>query len=676
MKRLFLLIMSVMMIYGCSDSGTDDNPNPKSNSVVTKIYLSTYNLDFETKGGKKSVTVKFAYDIPPQESETQWQLVGDESWCTPSQTSGKDGDEVTFTVMENNDSEERNVTFTFLCGAIREKLVVTQKQRNTLTITPAKIEIEAAGGDAIIEIKANVDFDYTIDKDCIDWITAKEPRSMQTTTLIFNITPNTTLQKRIGKITIYNNEFSETVTITQAGESPLNIIVHVPQKEMLETTLVNYDYTKIESLTITGELGELDFYLIRNQLPQLRNLNISATNVNEIPSQAFINSKIEKCILPKGLTTIGEKAFYNSLLTSILIPANVETIDQSAFQDCSRLVELKFEQGSKLTTIKGGYTSYNINCYGVFANCAALTSVEIPANVETIEAAAFKGCTNLTSVAFGRNSNLKIIKGGYDTHYEHINYGAFTDCTALKSIEIPASVETIEVSAFQGCSQLQAVSFESSSKLKEIGGASMQYPHGAFTDCIALSAIEIPASVTTIGAAAFYGCSSLRQITFKKPSALSSINGGLGINHGYGTFAKCTSLTTIEIPASIERLYNPIFSRCSNLTTISFEKGSKLKYISSAIFGVYSGAFAQLDKLTTFDASACTQLESIDKQTFNRNPNLTSIIIGAVIPPTCTEQAFVEMNPNCVLKVPSESLSAYKTADGWKTFQTIKPLNE
>lgn len=41
--------------------------------------------------------------------------------------------------------------------------------------------------------------------------------------------------------------------------------------------------------------------------------------------------------------------------------------------------------------------------------------MEIPANVETIEAAAFKGCTNLTSVTFGRNSNLKIIKGGYDT---------------------------------------------------------------------------------------------------------------------------------------------------------------------------------------------------------------------------------------------------------------------
>ena len=166
-------------------------------------------------------------------------------------------------------------------------------------------------------------------------------------------------------------------------------------------------------------------------------------------------------------------------------------------------------------------------------------------------------------------------------------------------------------------------------------------------------------------------CSNLQQITFEKPSMLNSLNEGgansFAMGHSYGTFAKCISLTTIEIPASIERLHNPMFSGCSNLTTISFEKGSKLQYISSDI----SSAFAQLYKLTTFDASACTQLESIGKKTFSNNPNLTSIIIGAVIPPKCTEQAFGEMNPNCVLKVPSESLSAYKTADGWKTFSSI-----
>lgn len=596
MKKIALFTLVVLMICGCSEGGNEiDKQNPKEDT----IELSQNKLSFDISREKQSIYVYSSRD---------WTLTGGAPWCTPSQSDGKDWDEVTFMVMENNEKKERSTTFLFSCGTANETLIITQRH-GELIISPSKIEMDATGGEAHIEVKTTFNFEYRIDDSCKEWVMFKDTYGGTAT---FTVAQNESREQREGQITFYYGEFKETAIIYQAGEELLNITVDVSQKGMLETVLVDYDYAKIESLTITGELGELDFYLIRNRLPQLRNLDISASNINEIPSQAFINSKIEKCILPKGLITIGEKAFYNSLLTSILIPANVETIDQSAFQDCSRLAELKFEQGSKLTIIKGGYTSYNINCYGVFANCSALTSVEIPANVETIEAAAFKGCT-----------------------------------------------------------QLQVVSFESNSKLKEIGGACSWEPHGAFSNCIALSAIEIPSTVTTIGVAAFYGCSNLQQITFEKPSMLNSLNEGgansFAMGHSYGTFAKCISLTTIEIPASIERLHNPMFSGCSNLTTISFEKGSKLQYISSDI----SSAFAQLYKLTTFDASACTQLESIGKKTFSNNPNLTSIIIGAVIPPKCTEQAFGEMNPNCVLKVPSESLSAYKTADGWKTFSSI-----
>ncbi|MBV4199435.1 leucine-rich repeat domain-containing protein, partial [Alistipes putredinis] len=45
-------------------------------------------------------------------------------------------------------------------------------------------------------------------------------------------------------------------------------------------------------------------------------------------------------------------------------------------------------------------------------------------------------------VTFENGSQLKTIGGG------SYSSGAFSDCTALTSIEIPASVETIEASAF------------------------------------------------------------------------------------------------------------------------------------------------------------------------------------------------------------------------------------
>ena len=110
------------------------------------------------------------------------------------------------------------------------------------------------------------------------------------------------------------------------------------------------------------------------------------------------------------------------------------------------MATVTFEKGSQLKTIGGGYYSSSSSYYyGAFLDCTALTSIEIPASVETIEATAFKGCSSLATVTFEKGSQLKTIGGGY---YYHYYYGVFSDCTALKSIEIPVSVETIEAAAF------------------------------------------------------------------------------------------------------------------------------------------------------------------------------------------------------------------------------------
>ena len=258
---------------------------------------------------------------------------------------------------------------------------------------------------------------------------------------------------------------------------------------------------------------------------------------------------------------IGEYAFYECPLKSINIPASVKAINKAAFMNCSSLATITFSKGSMLTKICGGkgFLSHGEKYYyGAFANCTALTSIEIPANVEIIEEAAFKNCTALTTVTFENNSSLKTICGAtYDYSYYG---GAFSDCISLISIEIPASVETIEAAAFKGCSKLATVTFEKGSQLKTIGGGysnSSDY-YGAFSDC-PITSIEIPASVETIEAAAFKGCLALAKITFEKGINLKKISGGYSENrntdgyfYGHGAFAKCTALTSIEIPASVE----------------------------------------------------------------------------------------------------------------------------
>ena len=49
---------------------------------------------------------------------------------------------------------------------------------------------------------------------------------------------------------------------------------------------------------------------------------------------------------------------------------------------------------------------------------ASLTSIEIPASVETIEAAAFQGCSALATITFEKGSQLKTIDGdAYNSSY-------------------------------------------------------------------------------------------------------------------------------------------------------------------------------------------------------------------------------------------------------------------
>ena len=318
-----------------------------------------------------------------------------------------------------------------------------------------------------------------------------------------------------------------------------------------------------------------------------------------------------------------------------------------------------------------------------FRACKKLIAIEIPANVEIIEDAAFHDCSFLSIVTFKKGSHLKAIGGGKTID------GAFSYCTALTSIEIPASVETIEKAAFRGSSSLSTVTFEKGSHLKTIGGRSghslgngFAFYDGAFWKCTALTSIEIPASVETIEATAFKDCSSLVSVTFEKDSQLKSIGGGYKRSETssfhYGAFSDCTALTAIEIPANVETIETSAFWGCSSLATVTFEKGSQLKTIGGGgSYPYYEGAFCQLFNLMRVDMSECTQVEEIGEYAFYNDSKLQLFKIGTEIPPTCKNNyVFYGINSYSVLKVPSGCIDAYAAASEWKRFASITGLDE
>lgn len=168
-------------------------------------------------------------------------------------------------------------------------------------------------------------------------------------------------------------------------------------------------------MKIIGELDAEDFLTIQNMI-NLKNLDLEEVNLTELPTKAFYKMKtIENLILPHTLTIINDSEFYQNSLKSIIISSNVETIGEYAFYECP------------------------------------LKSINIPASVKAINKAAFMNCSSLATITFSKGSMLTKICGGkgFLSHGEKYYYGAFANCTALTSIEIPANVEIIEEAAFR-----------------------------------------------------------------------------------------------------------------------------------------------------------------------------------------------------------------------------------
>ena len=196
-----------------------------------------------------------------------------------------------------------------------------------------------------------------------------------------------------------------------------------------------------------------------------------------------------------------------------------------------------------------------------FSGCSNLWKVTIPVNVESMTFNNFKGCVSLKTITFEKGSKLKAFTGGHDNNYKIL--GAFLDCKSLTTIEIPASVESLGT-AFKG-SSLRTITFEKGSKLKSITGGYQNKDNysGALSDCKALTFIEIPASVETIEIAAFKGCSSLEMITFEKGSKLESISGGRDL----GAFDGALHLPTVDMSecTQVKRIDEYTFYGNSNL---------------------------------------------------------------------------------------------------------------
>ncbi len=219
--------------------------------------------------------------------------------------------------------------------------------------------------------------------------------------------------------------------------------------------------------------------------------------------------------------------------------------------------------GNKVATIKAeAFTSFE-----------GSKEIHIPASVTTIEENAFlwasgaftvdpanPAYTSENGILFNKDKTELLrfpgIKGGDYTVSEtvrRIQPYAFSSCPSLTSVVLSPALTEIGYDAFNNCEHLLSVDFSPCTSLTTI--------EGLFRNCDNLEWVHIPASVTTLGEAAFstYG-GKLSTVIIDHPSALQTI--------GDDAFSGCT-FTYFVVPSGVTTLSKSAFSVCSQLQEVS-----------------------------------------------------------------------------------------------------------
>lgn len=278
---------------------------------------------------------------------------------------------------------------------------------------------------------------------------------------------------------------------------------------------------EVNKLIIEGELNSDDWSKI-TQMTNLTELDLSKALIDEIPHDAFGGRwAIDKVVLPPTLKKIGTCAFQRTALTSVNIPDNVETIEGNAFSNARQLQEVHLPDS--LTSLGNG----------AFESCSSLRTVKIPTKLKMIPPYTFQGCNSLQSV---------------ELHDSITGFGncAFENC-GLREITLPKSTTWVDERAFEGNTNLSKVT---------LNEGLISIRAYAFQDT-AIDTLNCPSTLRCISEGAFAGCRNLSQI---------NLNEGLTRIEWYALANN--KATEIVLPSSLEYCAEGAFDDCNSLVTI------------------------------------------------------------------------------------------------------------
>ena len=258
---------------------------------------------------------------------------------------------------------------------------------------------------------------------------------------------------------------------------------------------------------------------------------------------------------PKNAASVAWYA-YRGRIRTVSVDAGITNLPDYAFYGCAALTEIRFAEGSLLTTVGGsamrGCTSLTEltlpdrlqTVYGnAWRDCAALTSVYLPESVSYMADSAFTGCNAVT------------LSVGYDSYAKQ-----YAVRKNLAYTERPCAVI-----ASGSCGANASWELYSDGSLYIRGSGSMT--NAAYAAAVGWSGyrtviktVYVDAGITSLSDFAFFGCSALTSVQFAEGGCLTTVGGSV--------FNGCTSLRELVLPGYVKMIYGNAFRGCSSLEKI------------------------------------------------------------------------------------------------------------
>ena len=448
-----------------------------------------------------------------------------------------------------------------------------------ITDADGNVVVEAEGGDVVVTVTTNIEYDVVIPEDAQAWLSVADTRGeLRMEKLTFTVAEND-FEERSANVELVDSagKSLQTIKFTQRafekvfesdGEDSYVIEAKGGDIQVNVTTNIEYSVNIPDDaqawLSVADTRGELRMekltFTVAENYAEERSAVVTLLDgdkqelhiINIIQESAIISCANNEIIyttkygypIELSVTTgFGGNVVshtYENGHGKIVFDNDVQTIPSSAFKNCNSITTI---------TLPDSVTS--IGDYA-FKDCNSLTSVIIPESVISIGKCAFDGCTGELIV----NCNIPSASSS--------SYGAFYNSKFTK-VTIGDSVTSIGKYAFYGCTGELIINCN-------IPSAS-DYDEGAFYNS-KFTKVTIGDSVTSIGDYAFEDCSSLTSVYYNGDLSdwcnIDFYNGTSNpLCNGAKLYINNVEVTEVTIPSDISKIKNYAFYNCSSLTSIT-----------------------------------------------------------------------------------------------------------